>query len=130
MENGLSEVWARTVIQIGEQLNVDPSTVCRTVQLFEETGTVHSIQGYHESTKKLTTQDEIEANPMYLHELQYAIYLSSGTSVCTAIICNFYANKIFRGTSLPSLPSRGTKITLSEISVLDPHICICGRNWQ
>ena len=33
--------------QIGEQLNVDPSTVCRTVQLFEETGTVHSIQGYH-----------------------------------------------------------------------------------
>ena len=46
--------------QIGEQLNVDPSTVCKTVQLFEETGTVHSIQGYHKSTtKKLTAQDEI-----------------------------------------------------------------------
>ena len=28
--------------QFGEQLNVDPSTVCRTVQLFEETETVHN----------------------------------------------------------------------------------------
>ena len=53
-------MWAGTVLQIGEQLNVDPLTVCRTVQLFEETGTVHNIQGYHENTtKKLTAQDEI-----------------------------------------------------------------------
>ena len=103
--------------QIGEQLNVDPSTVCRTVQLFEETGMVHSIQGYHESTTKtLTAQDEvaiIEAlldNPsLYLHELQHAIYLTSGTSVCTATFVTFYVNKIFQGTSLHSLPSRGMR---------------------
>ena len=117
VENGLPEVWAGTVLQIGEQLNVDPSTVCRTVQLFEETGTVHSIQGYHETTtKKLTAQDEIaiieaildSPSSMYLHELQHAIYLSSGTSVCTATICIFYAI-FFPDTSLRSEPSRGVR---------------------
>ena len=54
------------------------SAVYRTVQLFEETGTVHSIQGYHESTtKKLTAQDEVaiiealsDNRSLYLHELQ------------------------------------------------------------
>ena len=89
--------------EIGGQLNVDPSTVYRTVKLFEETGTVHSLQGYHESTtKKLSTQDElaiIEAisdNPsMYLHELQHAVFLSSGTCVCAATICNFLRSQKF-----------------------------------
>ena len=32
-------------IQIARNLNVDPSTVYRTVKLFDETGTVCSIQG-------------------------------------------------------------------------------------
>lgn len=103
--------------QIGEQLNVDPSTICRTVQLFEETGTVHSIQGYHENTTtKLTAQDElaiIEAlldNPsMYLHKLQHTIsYLVVLVSVLPPLV-TFYINKIFRGTSLPSQHSRGMR---------------------
>ena len=122
--------------QIGEQLNVDPSTVCRTVQLFEETGTVHSIQGYHESTtKKLTAQDEItiiEAildNPsMYLHELQHAIYLSSGTSVCTATICNFLHKQDFSRHKLTFAAQQRNEelrsLYLSEISVLDPHMFV------
>ena len=56
-------------------MNVDPTTVTRTVQLFEETGTVCSIQGYHQNTRKiLSTQDEfvifeaVTSNP--LHEIQ------------------------------------------------------------
>ena len=45
--------------EVARNLNVDPSTVYRTVQLFEETGTVCSIQGYRESPfKKLTPHDE------------------------------------------------------------------------
>ena len=36
-------------------LNVDPSTVQRTVKLFEETSTVCTIQGYTETTEKVLT---------------------------------------------------------------------------
>ncbi len=36
-----------------EVANVDPTTVTRTVQLFEETGTVCSIQGYYQNTRKI-----------------------------------------------------------------------------
>ena len=32
--------------EVAKRLNVDPSTVGRTIQQFEETGTVCSIQGY------------------------------------------------------------------------------------
>ena len=57
---------------------MDPSTIYRTVKLFEETGTVCSVQGCHENTgKKLSRSDEIgilelvlEHPSMYLHELQ------------------------------------------------------------
>lgn len=64
--------------QIGERLCVDPSTVQRTVKLFEETGTVSSIQGCHEPfNKKLSPHDEmvllelvVEHPSLYLQELQ------------------------------------------------------------
>jgi DNA-binding MarR family transcriptional regulator len=46
--------------EITRRLNVDRSTVSRAVQLFEETGTVCSIQGCHENTcKKLSVYDEL-----------------------------------------------------------------------
>ena len=46
--------------EVARNLNVDLSTVCRTVKLFEDTGTVYNIQGYHESPfKKLRTHDEL-----------------------------------------------------------------------
>lgn len=45
---------------IASNLNVDPSTVHRTVKLFEETGTICSIQGYRETSNKvLTIHDEL-----------------------------------------------------------------------
>ena len=45
--------------KIPENLNVDHSTVYRTVKLLEETGSIDSIQGFHESTnKKLDVHDE------------------------------------------------------------------------
>ena len=77
--------------EIGKRLNVDPSIVQRTVELFEETGQVLSIQGHHDkTTKKLSTHEELlivitEAtleNPgAYLHELQQLIHQSTGTTV-------------------------------------------------
>ena len=43
---------ARCISRDWERLNVDPSTVQATVQLFEETGEVLSIQGHHDKTTK------------------------------------------------------------------------------
>ena len=82
---------------IASNLNVHPSTVYRTVKLFEETGTVCSIQGYHETTcKKLTINDEfaiLEAvldNPsIYLTEIQQLLFQTTGTTVTTATICKY-----------------------------------------
>ena len=52
--------WSFHVLKLLETwILIDPSTVYRAVQLFEETGTVCSIQGYCESPfKKLIPHDE------------------------------------------------------------------------
>ena len=71
----------------------------RTVKLYQEMGTVLSIQGYHSTTtKKWSFQDQcliIEAlcdNPsFYLNELQHLVHLSSGSLVCIATINNLFA---------------------------------------
>ena len=89
MENGPSKLSYR---EISEKLNVDPSTVYRTVILFEETGTVYSLQVCHENTnKKMSTSDEmaimemiVDCPSMYLHEVQTSLLQLTGTSVSTA----------------------------------------------
>jgi len=64
-----------TYEQIAVNLNLDPSTVWRTVRKFEEDGTVEARK--HEGEKTLTVYDELLIvqsvldNPsIYLHELQ------------------------------------------------------------
>ena len=64
-----------TYEQIAANLNVDPSTVQRTVRKFEENGTVEARK--HEGEEALTVYDElliiqsVLGNPsIYLHELQ------------------------------------------------------------
>ena len=57
--------------QIAKNLNEDPPTaaVYRTVKLFDETGTVCSIQGFHKTTtKKLSIQDELAIFEMVLDD--------------------------------------------------------------
>ena len=126
---------------IAERLSVDPSTVCRSVKLFEETGTVCSIQGYHENTtKKLNAQDEIyiieallDNSSSYLHELQNMVSLSNGTSISTATICKFLVNQDFSRKKLTFRAQQRKKdlrsLFLSDISILEPHVHICGRIW-
>ena len=96
--------------QIATNLNVDPSTVCRIVQLFEQTGTVESIQGYHEkTTKRLSNTDELvlmeaitKQPSIYLHELQHILF-QTGTTICLAAIHNFLK---FQGFSHKKLSRR------------------------
>ena len=75
----------------------------RAVQLFEETGTVCSIQGYHENTyKKLSAYDEltmIEAivnqPSLYLHELQHKILITTGNDLSIPTICKYLHKQHF-----------------------------------
>lgn len=122
--------------EIGKNLNVDPSTIYRTVRLFEETGTVLSIQGYHEdTTKKLSTQDELtiieailDRPSMYLHELQHAVNLSSGTTISTSTICKFLHRQRFSRTKLMFRAQQRSEelrsVFQSEISLLEPHMFV------
>ena len=87
--------------EIARRLNVDCSTVRRTIQLFEETGTVCSIQGYYENTcKKLSAYDEltvietiVNQSSLYLHEIQY-IVLKTGNDLSIPFL-NTCTSKMF-----------------------------------
>ena len=72
--------------EIAQNLNVDQSTVSRTVKLFNEEGHINK-KSYpaNEGTKKLTQIDElfilelvIDRPGIYLHELQQAILEETG----------------------------------------------------
>lgn len=125
-----------TYSEIARNLNVDQSTVCRTVQLFEQTGTVESIQGYHEKTnKRLSRTDElvlmeavVKQPSIYLHELQNTLLQTTGTTICLAAIHNFL---VYQGFSRKKLSHRALQRSdqlretfLSEISVYEPHMLV------
>ena len=125
-----------TYTQIATNLNVDPSTVCRTVQLFEQTGTVESIQGYHEkTTKKLSSTDElvlmeaiVKQPSIYLHELQNILLQTTGTTICLTAIHKFLA---FQGFSHKKFSHRALQRSdqlrdkfISEISIYESHMLV------
>ena len=96
--------------KIAENLNVDYSTVCRTVKLFEDTGSMNSIQGFHEITsKKLDSHDKmvileavLDCPSMYLHELQNVLLQATGTNVSTATTCKFLHSLFTQEVSVQS----------------------------
>ena len=122
--------------EVATRLNVDPTTVSRTVKLFEETGTVCSIQGYHENAwKKLSSQDElaiIEAvldnPPMYLHELQNVVFQTSGTEISVSAICKFLRKQGFSHKRLTYRAlQRSEELRseyLSEMSLYEPQTLV------
>ena len=82
---------------IAEAVNVDPSTVCRTIALFDETGGV-SKRKHPENvgTKKLTEVDKLtilavvlEKPGIYLHEVKGLLVQETGTEVAISTICKF-----------------------------------------
>ena len=102
-----------TYEQIAANLNVDPSTVQRTVRKFEENGTVEARK--HEGEKALTVYDElliiqsVLGNPsIYLHELQRRV--EETTSTCTSItesaFCRFLHRQKFSHKKLTKIASQ------------------------
>ena len=119
---------------IGKRLRVDPSTVRRTVQLFEETGDVFSIQGYHErTTKKISYPEQlavIEAvleNPsIYLHELQPL--LSPSHNIDTSTLSRFLKQQGFSHKKLKFIAQQRNYVAreqfISDMSLYESHMLV------
>lgn len=122
--------------EIARRLNVDRSTVSRAVQLFEETGTVCSIQGYHENTcKKLSAYDEltiIEAivnqPSLYLHELQHKVLITTGNDLSIPTICKYLHKQHFSRKKLTfRAQQRSEELRakyLTDVSIFEPEMLI------
>jgi transposase len=129
-------VLGLSYVKVAQQLNVDPTTVSRTVQLFEETGTVYSIQGYHKNTwKKLSTVDEftimeaIVDNPsMYLHELPHLVLQKLALKYQYQLFVNFCKNRNFLEKRLTYRAlQRSEELRaqyMSEISLYEPQTLV------
>ncbi len=117
-----------TSAEVAKRLNVDPTTVTKTVQLFEETGTVCSIQGYHQNTRKiLSTQDEfvrfeaVTSNPsIYLHEIQHTLLQATGKHLSISAICKLLHKNRF---SRKILAYRALQRSQDRIRTTNTGIC-------
>ena len=116
---------------IAKRLSVNPSTVCRTVKLFEETGTVCSIQGFHENTTKKLNEALLDNPSLYLRELNM-VSLSNGTSISTATICKVLESQDFSRKKLTFRAQQKREdlrsLFLSDISILESHTFIVDKS--
>ena len=122
-----------TYEQIAANLNVDPSTVWRTVRKFEEDGTVEA--GKHEGEKTLTVYDELLIiqsvldNPsIYLHELQRRVEETTSTSVTESAICRFLHRQNFSRKKLTKIASQRSEELrekfLIDCSAYEPEMLV------
>ena len=88
-------------VEIARRFNVDHSAVSRVVQLFEETDTVCSIQGYHEKNcKKLSAYGEFTAiiNQPSHHSLctnYNTVLITTGNDLSIPTICKYLHKQHF-----------------------------------
>ena len=93
----------KTYQEITESLNVDKSTVRRTVALFNETGGVskHRYPDLHSASyRKLTDVDKLLITDIalskpgiYLSEIQHSLLEEHGTEVSLSTICRYLHNE-------------------------------------
>ena len=134
-------VWQREVLdlkyeEIAKNLNVDASTVCRTVQLFHETGFVTKREYPKECLpRKLTEPVQLYilhlvlSKPgIYLHELQKQVFEVTGVELSESSICKFLHDSNF---SRQTMTLRATQIDenlrarfVSDISVYSVDMII------
>ena len=98
-----SLVLGKSSREIAQNLNVDQSTVSRTVRLFNEQGDV-AKKSYpaNTGTRKLTQLDQLillelvlDKSGIYLHELQHQLIEETGTEVDPSTISRFLAKSGF-----------------------------------
>ena len=122
-----------TYEQIAANLNVDPSTVWRTVRKFEEDGTVEARK--HKDEKTLTVYDELLIiqtvldNPsIYLHELQRQVEETTNTSVSESTIWRFLHREKFSRKKLTRIASQRSEELqekfLIDCSAFEPEMLV------
>ena len=122
-----------TYEQIASNLNVDPSTVWRTVWKFEEDGTVEARK--HEGEKTRTVYDELLIiqtvldNPsIYLSELQRRVEETTNTSISKSTICCFLHWQKFSCKKLTKIASQRSQELrekfLIDCSVYKPEMLV------
>lgn len=130
--------------KIASNLNVDPTTVLRTVKLFEETSTVCSIQGYRETTEKVLTVldkfsmlEAIVENPsLFLCEIQQLLLHTTGTRISVPTICKYLQHAGFSHKKLMFRACQRSESLrqqyLLQVSVYDPNMLVfideCGSD--
>ena len=96
-------VLSKSSREIAQNLNVDQSTVSRTVKLFHQQGDV-AKKNYpgNDGTRKLTGIDQLivlelvlDRPGIYLHELQQELVEETGTEVDPSTICRFLSKSGF-----------------------------------
>jgi len=106
---------------------VDPSTVWRAVQRFEEHGTVDSCYTHEGPPKKLTALDEfvileavINRPAIHLYEIQRLVEQTTGTTISESAICRFLHKNNFSRKSSSVWPDSEVR-TFGRSSPLTVH---------
>lgn len=131
-------VWELPYREIAGNLGVDPSTVQRTVERFESTGSVckqDHPRGHEHPHQKLTAVDEflllylvLDRPNTYLHELQRELSETTGTSVSISTICNFLRKSGFTRRKLTRVAlQRSDELRAefkSDVSIYSPEMLV------
>ena len=126
----------RTYQQIGVNLNVDPSTVQRTVELFEQTGSV-SKRPYPSGRvpKKLSyvveliILNKVLTNPATkLNEIKVELHETYGVDLCESTICEYLCKMGFSHKKLSFVAEQQDHLLrakfISDVSVFQPNMFI------
>ena len=95
-----SEALGLSYGTIAQNLNVDKSTVCRTLQLFHTTGNVTKKEG--KCFRKLTSPDQLlilqltlEKPGIYFHEIQRELWGFLQIDVCCVVATSCIGHAIY-----------------------------------
>ena len=134
-------VWQKEVLglsykEIGNHLNVDPSTVCRTVHIFHQTGGVSKRKyprerAYRKLTKSLelyTLHLVLNRPGIYLRELATNLLHTTGVEVAESTICEFLHRVAFTRQKMKLVAkqvdeSLRTQFVI-DVSLLEPDMFI------
>ena len=128
-----AKMQGKTYREVAECLNVDPSTVCRTIALFDETGNVQKKKyPVNLGTSRLTEIDKLiilelvlDKPGIYLHEIAHKLVEETGTEVNISTICRYLQESGFTRQKMIITATQRSNILRAEylldISVYKGH---------
>ncbi len=122
----ISDTALSSAIEIAKNLNVDHSTVCRTIELFNITGNVKKAEYPKGQKQKLFDTDALviiqvvlERPGIYLHEVQQYLLEETGMDVSLSTNFNFLHKERFNPN-----PNPNPNLTLTLTLTLTHHASV------